>query len=223
MLRYIMSVIDTKLDFTLMTKSYSRFKMLILFFLLCLNNSTFSIINKQDDNNITLISDSVQIKQDSIIMATGDSLLFQRYKIHLGAEVTNLVHLGMCYRVSDITMLELNLAAMVPNYLFYGVFGLVSLGINIQLFDDKNWLINANIPAWFTVGGFEYGYFDHGYLFPSINIGWYSSSKKRNYYENVMIRGGISYFAHYNIRTKNLKPQFLFFNLGVQIGWSWGK
>lgn len=174
--------------------------------------------NDKINNIIDLPSDSILQNQKEVLLNSEDELLFPKFEIHLGAEVTNLVHVGMGFRVSDITMLELNVATPIPNFLFVPILGSISVGSNFQLFDDEKWVLNAQIPVWFGINANE-----SLNLFPSLNVGWFTSWKKKNNYENIMIRGGISYLAEYHYNFKELRPRFLFFNLGIQFGLGFGK
>jgi hypothetical protein len=193
-------------------KSSPLFRIILILFLFNLNNISYSKTNLLQ-NNIGSYSDSIIKYQDSDIIVSEDTKLFQKFKIHLGAEVTNLVHIGIGFRVSDITMLEVNLATPIPNLAFIPVLGVFSAGTNIQLFDNKNWVLNAQIPVWFGINANE-----SLNMFPSLNIGWFSSREKKNHYENIMIRGGISYFTEYNYNFSELRSIFIFFNLGIQFG-----
>lgn len=181
--------------------------------LLSLNSNTFSQVNIES-YNINSPMDSVLNNQNTNLSDSGDVLLFQKFKLHLGVEVTNLVHIGVGFRVSDITMLELNIAAP----LFFPVIGAASVGTNIQLFEDKKWILNVQIPFWLSLNANE-----SLYMFPSLNIGWFTSWEKNRHFENIMFRGGISYLGEYHYNSKELRPNFLFFNLGVQVGWGFGK
>ncbi len=217
MLPYNLIIVEKESNVNFNFKSSPMFKLILILFLIFLNNIAYSQTNMLQ-NNIDHYSDSINRYQESVLMDSEDTKLFQKFKIHLGAEVTNLVHIGMGFRVSDITMLEVNLATPLPNFLFIPVLGIFSVGTNIQLFDDKNWVLNAQIPVWFGTNANQ-----ELNLFPSLNIGWFSSRIKKSNYENIMIRGGISYFVEYHYNFKEFRPKFIFFNIGIQFGLGFGK
>lgn len=155
---------------------------------------------------------------DNDVTVINDSGLFPGFKIHLGAEVVNLVHLGVGFRISRFVMIETNIATPVVNTFFLPVLGVLSIGSNIQLFDNDKWILNVQIPAWFMMNTN-----DEMYWFPSLNIGWFNLWQRGNHYENIMIRGGVSYLAEYHYKFKEFRPRFIFFNIGCQIGISFTK
>jgi hypothetical protein len=193
--------------------SSQKFIFLVIILLISIKYNIYSNQIDSNQTNNTKV-DSLLINQNYSQPDKVARLLFPKYKVHIGAEVTNLVHFGFGFRITDITMLEINLATPIPNAFFIPVIGAFSLGTNILLFGNKKIIFNTQIPVWFGLNIDE-----EVIIFPTVNIGWFNSWAKGHHSENFMIRGGISYLFRFKYKYNNkLVPEHLFFNVGLQIG-----
>lgn len=185
-----------------------------VFFILLFNSILLSQ-NENEQFEIVSKHDSIVNYQDTTLLNSENKLLFPRFKFQLGAELANLVHIGLGYRISDKTMIELNIAPPIPNLFIASTFGILSLGSSVQIFEDEGWVINALVPVWLTLNANESLYF-----FPAFNLGWNTNLKMNKKKLGIMLRGGVSYNFEYNYYRKELIPSFIFFNLGFQLGFS---